>query len=106
MGEDDWETIFSALRNVYRRRLLVALVEQDASDDTVPVPEAVAGDHDDLSVLQANLIHTHLPQLEQAGYITWEQDTHQITRGPHFDEIQPVIELLHDHQDELPAGWV
>ena len=57
-------------------------------------------------VLQSELVHTHLPALEDNGYISWNRETNEISKGPNWDEIGPLIELMHAHQDELPDGWL
>lgn len=104
MGEDEWRTIFDALKNDYRRRVLVSLLERE--DAEVRVPEDVHVGQRELTVLQAELVHTHLPKLEAAGYIEWDQEQQTVARGPTFDAIEPVLALLHDHRDELPEGWI
>ena len=49
--------------------------------------------------------HTHLPRLAEAGYVEWDREDDVLRRGPRFDEVAPLIELLVVHEDELPAGW-
>ncbi|MFC4249405.1 ArsR family transcriptional regulator [Natribaculum luteum] len=105
-GEADWGTMFEALKNVYRRRLLVELFERNPQEDRVIVPEGVHAGEKELSALQTKFVHTHLPLLEQAGYVTWDRESHEVTRGPEFDEIRPFLELIEDHRDELPSGWI
>ncbi|MCW8172003.1 DUF7344 domain-containing protein [Natrialba swarupiae] len=51
------------------------------------------------------LHHTHLPKLDEAGFIEWNPNSKTITRGLRFDEIAPLIELIIANRDELPAGW-
>lgn len=100
-----WDRIFDALRHEHRRQLLAALQQQDPNDEGLQIPEDIEVDEIELQVLQAQLIHTHLPKLEEAGYVQWGRDQHIVTRGPKFDEIQSVLELLHEQQDALPTGW-
>ncbi|MFC4543574.1 transcriptional regulator [Halosolutus amylolyticus] len=50
--------------------------------------------------------HVHLPKLEDYGYIEWRPDEEVAVKGPRFDEIRLVLELLDDHRDELPDGWL
>ena len=52
------------------------------------------------------LFHIHLPKLEEMGYITWDQNTNQISKGPKWDEIAPLLQLIYNHQDELPDKWL
>jgi hypothetical protein len=56
--------------------------------------------------LQLELLHNHLPKLEELEYIHWNQDNREISKGPKWDEIAPLVELIHNHRDELPDGWL
>jgi len=29
-----------------------------------------------------------------------------VIKGPNFDEIKPLLELLENHEDELPTDWL
>ncbi len=93
---------FKALSNVHRRRLLVALLDHNPQQDAVDVPEEVDKGDISLEALRLELYHSHLPRLEEAGFIRWNRDTHEVTRGPNFDEIRPLLELIRNHPDELP----
>ena len=48
----------------------------------------------------------HLPKLEDMGYISWDRNTNEISKGPAWDDIAPLLKLIYDHQDELPKGWL
>ena len=93
---------FEALSNVHRRRLLVALLDHNPQRDDIAVPEDVHKGTKALETLELELYHSHLPRLEEAGFIRWNQDTHEVMKGPRFDEIRPLLELIRDHADELP----
>lgn len=97
--------LFETLANKYRRRLLVALVERDPGDE-IPIPEAVHEGERELEKLRTEMTQIHLPKMEDAGFIRWDRDTHMITRGPQFDEIAPLVQLLLDNADELPDEWL
>jgi len=97
---------FEALANVHRRRVLVALLDHNPQRDTVAVPEDVHEGEHALESLQRKLYHSHLPRLEKAGLIRWNRDTHEVVRGPKFDVIRPLLELLRGHADELPDDWL
>lgn len=105
-GDDVWGTIFGALDDVYRRRLLVALLDCSGDDDALSVPEDVHEGDVTLEQLQLDLYHRHLPLLEAAGYVRWDRDAHRVGPGDSFDEIRPVLGCLDDRRDELPDGWV
>lgn len=72
-----------------------------------PVTEsglAVRGSRDD-GGHSGGVRHVHLPKLAEAGYIEWDRDTGEIGRGPRFDEVEPLLDLIENHSDELPPDW-
>lgn len=99
------DDIFEVLADVQRRRILVEMLDQNVRADggAYRLHEAI-GSTDRQSKIE--LYHSHLPQLEGAGYIEWERETGDVEPGPQFDEIRPVLELLDDHTDSLPGQWV
>jgi len=50
-----------------------------------------------------DLVENHLPKLEEAGYIEWDRESGTISKGPRFDEIEPILELMGD--DQSLADW-
>ena len=98
---------FRALASKQRRRLLLALLDESPLSDTDPqLSDDVQVDADKRDALQLEYYHVHLPLLEQMGFIEWNQENQQIKRGPNYDEIRPLLELLVDHEDELPDEWL
>lgn len=101
--------VFDVLSNRYRRQLLLALLEANPQneDDLDPLdllsPEEGT---DGLEVTQMKLVHGHLPKLADIGFIDWDRETGAISTGPNWEEISPLLELIRDHQDELPEGWL
>lgn len=102
----DWHAMLQALEDRHRRRLLDRLLDHHPNEDTLRVPEDVYVGEEDLDVLQEQLYHHHLPTLDAAGYINWEREDHEVEQGPKFNNIRPLLQLVRDHQDELPPGWV
>ena len=101
------DTILNVLENQYRRRVLITLLEhnpQDADDLKIPSDSELADE--DLETLRIYMTHTHLPKLEESGFIEGNRDTNSIRKGPNFDEIRPLLELLQNHADELPDDWL
>ena len=97
----------SALSNIHRRRVLMALIEHPSSDpDRIDVPGGIDPTGTLSEAVHVELHHTHLPQLEEAGFIDWEASEGTVARGVRFDEIEPLLELLAKHTDELPGEWV
>jgi hypothetical protein len=75
------------------------LLDQDLQDggvDPSRVSESGTADPPELV-----LSHGHLPKLEHAGVIRWNRETREVRKGPEWDEISPLIELIRDHQDEF-----
>lgn len=112
------EQTLRLLANESRYRILLALCECGPDDEyrveLEPVLERLAettsGERsreadDVVERLTVELRHNHLPQLEERDVIDWDEEANAIARGPTFDEVRPVVELLRDHSDELPGGW-
>lgn len=100
------DDLFEALSNPYRRQLLVALLEHNPQDDDDRDPLDLISDDIEPDVLELQLFHNHLPKLEAMNFISWDREANEISKGPEWDEIEPLITLIDDHQDELPDGWL
>lgn len=101
------DTMFDALSDRYRRRVLVALLQHNPQeDDDTQVPDDVALDDEDLEELLIQMRHVHLPKLADSGFIEWDQETNSVRKGPQFEEIRPLLELMKNHTDELPDDWL
>lgn len=61
---------------------------------------------DERDRLHNTLVHAHLPKLDDADIIDWDRDSGTIRRGDHFEEIEPLLDLIDRHRSELPDGWV
>jgi len=94
------------LADRYRRELLLALLIENPQDDDDCDPLDIIDPPDEPEVLEVELFHKHLPKLEQLGYIEWNRETGEIAKGPDWDDVEPVLTLIADHRDELPAGWL
>lgn len=99
------DDLLDAMSHVQRRALLVALLDHNPQNDSPVVVTGSAGDRDQVERL-VEMKHTHLPKLEEYGFVEWNRDTHEVVRGPKFEGIKPLLELLDDHEDELPEGWL
>lgn len=99
-----FEDVLDAMAHVQRRKLLLSLTDHNPQNDS---PVVVDSDEDADAVERfLRMKHVHLPKLEKYGFIDWDEDGHEVTKGPNFDEIKPLLKLLNDHDDELPADWV
>jgi hypothetical protein len=92
-----------SLSDTHRRRILVRLYE---GCEAIDLSDFVRYDDTDADRLQIKIAHVHLPKLEEYGYVQWKQDEGKITRGPDYDEIRPILRVLHENRDELPDGWL
>lgn len=96
---------FSSLSNRHRRRVLFGLLERNPQTTAgLSVPVETYAEEEDLEMVKVQMHHCHLPKLEAAGFVTWDKETEQVTKGPKFDEIVPLLELLTDHADKLPES--
>ncbi|MDG5778345.1 transcriptional regulator [Haloarculaceae archaeon H-GB2-1] len=100
-----FDDMVDALADVQRRKLLVALLEHNPQDDA---PVVIAGSESESDAVErlVTMQHVHLPKLADYGFIEWNRETHEVAKGPKFDEIRPLLELLENHEDELPADWL
>lgn len=89
----------------YRRRLLLTLLEHNPEDEA-NIPEDLASSDEELDELLIGMIHTHLPKMEEIGVIEWDRGDNVVTKGPTFDELRPLLELVDNHRDELPDKWL
>jgi len=117
----DTSALFELLAADHRRRLLILLCETDS----IQIPEGLLtrgtrarttgrpeeSDNEETAfqytstnedVLEVQLIHHHLPKLEDADVIEWDRETQTVTRGPAFAELEPFLSLLIGNADKFP----
>ena len=99
------DEIFDALSHPYRRRILTRLHDHNPRDESSFSTDSVADDTDDEDRLLLEIHHQHLPKLAEAGFVDWDREEKVVRRGPRIAEIAPLVELMVEHRDELPAGW-
>jgi hypothetical protein len=98
----------TTLSHSSRRRLLLAVLDDNPRDQDDLANETIApeeADADELETVKTRLHHVHLPKLADNGYIEWNPNTGTIRRGPNFDDIAPLLTLIANHADELPDDW-
>ena len=116
------DTIFEALANEHRRRLLIELLDYDfrrigrpsgASWEITEANEELLRRHlsssrtiDDADETLVRLRHVHLPKLADFGFIEWDRGARVVTRGPRFEEIRPLLEFLDGRRDDLPNAYL
>jgi len=86
-GTDD---LFDILANANRRFVLAHLSQRETPPSLGPLAAALAADSDDLSHEDARIAlhHVHLPKLEEAGLVEYD-DTVELT-----DEADASLELV------------
>lgn len=99
------DQLFTCLSHPTRRRILTTLAADNPRDKEEFESPDFKPEDEELALFRTQLYHHHLPHLEEGGYIAWDRDADIITRGPNFEEVRPLIELMNNHQDELPADW-
>ncbi|WP_433630328.1 DUF7344 domain-containing protein [Halomicrococcus sp. NG-SE-24] len=83
------------LANAYRRHLLITLLEQDQQVNIQSlIPVDVASNSEDVDLFTIQMIHSHLPKLENADIIEWDEETEQVQKGPHYEDLRPLIQML------------
>jgi predicted transcriptional regulator len=98
--EGSLDTFFEILANTYRRQLLFSLLEHDRLDDDYsPTSADVTSSDDQESQRSIQMIHTHLPKLDDADIIEWNQDNQTVRKGSRFDEIRPLVQMLREIAD-------
>lgn len=100
--------MFDVLSNPYRRRVLLTVRSLDPEErEGIRMDSLVSelGGDEDPDDLRTLLFHAHLPNLAEKGYVRWNPDTGVVRRGTNFDDIEPLIELLVEHERELPADF-
>lgn len=98
------DEIMAVLADEHRRQLLTALMEHNPQA-AVQIPEGVQVGDNQLEELQIEMYHNHLPRLEDAGFIEWNQEQDVVAKGPEFDQIEPVMGLFEENADDLPIEW-
>ncbi|WP_254528051.1 ArsR family transcriptional regulator [Natrinema gelatinilyticum] len=94
------------LADKYRRRLLIALLEHNPQGYDAQRAVDISTENGEEKDRKIAIDHAHLPKLEAADLIERNRNENVIRKGPRFEEIEPLLELMHDHADELPDGWI
>lgn len=104
------DELFDALSSKHRRRILVALLEHNPQADVAPTPDddpsgidETAAREEELKRRRIEFYHVHLPKLADYGFIDWDRDRGEVTKGPRFEDIEPCLLLLRDNADDLPG---
>lgn len=104
---DRWDQLHEALASQERRMIIYSL-EDVPEERRIPLPEAAMtpGSSQDPEKTAIRLEHNHLPKLAEAGYVRWELDPFCVQRGPHFEEVEMMFNLIHDSIDQFPESLI
>lgn len=99
------DQVFKALSHTARRRILTALMKDNPRREPEFETVEFRPEGAEQETVRLELHHSHLPQLDDAGFVDWERETGVVVRGEAFEDIRPLLELMEDHEEELPDGW-
>ena len=94
MSQDTPSTRPAAVRGAEHRRVIAGLI--DGAVETV-ADLRVRGQADEIAT---ELRESHLPALEEAGYIEWDREAGTIRPGPNFEEAAGHVADLHTPDGE------
>lgn len=77
---------FTALADEHRRNILLSLL--DETRQRVDAQERAS------QKTKIRLTHVDLPLLEDIELVQWDRDTHSVTRGANYEELEPLILFL------------
>jgi hypothetical protein len=92
------------LSDHFRRRVLLLLSDHGPARTEFHLDD-VAGEDGMRPPVRTRLYHVHLPKLGDAGYVEWDRESGSVRRGPNFDEVEPLVDLLHRNREHLPGQW-
>lgn len=90
-----WNRVFRVLTEEPRRQLLLSLLDIPPSA-WVDLPNAAQSRHyhGTRRNLRIELQHSHLPALAEADYVEWRDSPFEARRGPNFDEVGVVLDII------------
>lgn len=100
------DEVFDALSDPYCRRILLAVSRHGPRDREEFTTDAFASGEmggDDPDVLRTLLFREYVPKLADRGYVEWDPEAETIRRGPNFRDLAPLVEVLVEHEEGVPA---
>jgi hypothetical protein len=94
------DNTYTAVADESRRELLLELLERNPRNDAAYLPrDETSTPSPTESRTRLQMYHTHLPKLVEYGYVEWDKDDHELTKGPEFDDVRPLLEFIADRDD-------
>ncbi len=100
-GATALDDLLAALSSVERRRCLFDLLD----DSQCPISADWVDSPPDADPL-VPLHHVHLARLDELDVVDIDATAGVVRRGPAFDRVRPLLELLRDSRDDLPGDLV
>lgn len=101
-GKNPFDEAFAAMADPERRALLLALQEHNPqSIPGTPVEESSGESGNDRRI---QMVHVHLPKLVDAGFVDWDRETQELSKGPNFATVRPLLELVDEECTDLPGN--
>ncbi|WP_241692766.1 hypothetical protein [Haloarcula salina] len=95
------DRVFEALFTRRRRLILFMLKRSDPRPVVDFLPRSAKASESTSMQLQQD----DLPRLASLGYIDWDREAGEVSKGDRFEELEPMLDLLEDHADEFHASW-
>ena len=97
------DDLFDALAEETRRGVLLALAKESPRWDEEFLTQGGRPGETDRENVAIELHHKHLPKLDQAGFIDYDEASGRITRGAGFEEVHPLLRSLEDYAQAHPG---
>ncbi|RQG98119.1 hypothetical protein EA473_02380 [Natrarchaeobius chitinivorans] len=109
----EYDTVLDLCRNRQRRIILAVLTNQQRSVPLNDLVEAVnkhdhhredtAGSEDEISEIGLSLYHKHIPALEEASVIAYDEHRKLVEPTERFDELEPYLSTVLEADPELES---
>lgn len=100
-SESDLDTALKTISNRQQRLICLLLRESEPRPVSDFLPRSVEVNR----TTETDLYHNHLPRLAALDYIDWNRAAAEVAQGNRFGEIEPLLEILETHAEELPGTW-
>jgi len=113
MSGPNIDTVLDLCRDQHRRIVLAVLADQQRSLTVNDLRNAIIKHNHHTSItdaatelttrVQIELVHVHIPKLEEAGVIEYDMDRQLVEPTAQFDDLQPHLLTIIDADRNLNA---